>query len=73
MISGGSAYTCALTAAGQVCWWGYNKGPVGDGTTTNRLVPTAVSVNLSPPVYLLRNEGTAPRSQSGSYPERHDA
>lgn len=42
-ISGGGSHTCALTAAGQAYCWGYNlDGRVGDGTTTNRNVPTAV-------------------------------
>jgi alpha-tubulin suppressor-like RCC1 family protein len=35
--------TCARLADGTVRCWGYNGyGGVGDGTTTNRLVPTAV-------------------------------
>jgi len=37
-------HTCAVTAAGgAVCWGQNNYGQVGDGTTTNRPTPTAVS------------------------------
>ena len=36
-------HVCALTTAGDVYCWGYNfDGAVGDGTTTNRSVPTLV-------------------------------
>jgi hypothetical protein len=32
-----------LRASGVVYCWGYNgEGEVGDGTTTNRLTPTAI-------------------------------
>ena len=35
---------CALLSTGNLKCWGYNSnGQVGDGTTTNRLVPTDVS------------------------------
>ena len=37
-------HTCAMTTTGVVKCWGYNGyGQVGDGTTTNRLIPTAVN------------------------------
>ena len=40
----GSAHTCALTVAGSVlCWGSNNRGQIGDGTTTQRLLPSAVS------------------------------
>jgi alpha-tubulin suppressor-like RCC1 family protein len=43
-LAAGSLHTCAVTAAGGVVCWGYNtSGQLGDGTTTRRLTPTAVS------------------------------
>ena len=42
-VSAGGAHTCALTESDTVMCWGANdSGQVGDGSTTNRLVPTAV-------------------------------
>lgn len=42
-ISTGYFHTCALGADGGVKCWGYNgEGPLGDGTTITRLVPTDV-------------------------------
>jgi alpha-tubulin suppressor-like RCC1 family protein len=46
-IGAGDRFSCALDAVGDPWCWGYNaSGRLGDGTATNRLVPTRVS-NLS--------------------------
>ena len=43
-ITVGMNHTCALKADGGVVCWGYNiSGQLGDGTTTTRLTPVAVS------------------------------
>ena len=43
-IAAGGWHTCAVTAAGGASCWGYNGyGELGDGTTTDRWTPTAVS------------------------------
>ena len=42
-ISGGYEHTCAVLTNGEVKCWGRNGyGELGDGTTTNRNVPTSV-------------------------------
>ena len=42
-ITGAGSHTCALTTDGEVyCWGRNNMGQLGDGTHTNRAVPTAV-------------------------------
>ena len=43
-VSVGYRHTCAQFADGSARCWGWNEsGQLGDGTTTNRLVPTLVS------------------------------
>jgi alpha-tubulin suppressor-like RCC1 family protein len=43
-IAPGGAHTCALTpVGGVVCWGGNWRGQLGDGTTTRRRTPVAVS------------------------------
>jgi len=43
-ITAGHNHTCALLATGAVECWGYNEyGQLGDGTTDDRLTPTAVT------------------------------
>ena len=46
--AGPAATTCAVTTAGAgYCWGGNFHGPVGDGTTTDRSTPTAVTGGLT--------------------------
>jgi alpha-tubulin suppressor-like RCC1 family protein len=43
-IAGGGKHTCGLTSAGKVYCWGDNtNGQLGDGTFTQRLVPTRIA------------------------------
>lgn len=43
-VAAGEAHTCALKSNGQVrCWGDNSQGQLGDGTTTDRLRPAAVS------------------------------
>jgi alpha-tubulin suppressor-like RCC1 family protein len=43
-----TAYTCGVTPSGAAYCWGYNTfGTLGDGTTTQRLVPNAVAGALT--------------------------
>ncbi len=44
-IDAGTNHTCALTTTGTAYCWGYNYyGVIGDGTTTNRTTPVAVTM-----------------------------
>ena len=41
-LAAGFSHTCALESDGDVVCWGENSdGQLGDGTNTDRLVPTA--------------------------------
>lgn len=43
-LEAGGSHTCAVIAGGTVQCWGNNaSGQLGDGTTTDRLVPTLVT------------------------------
>jgi Raf kinase inhibitor-like YbhB/YbcL family protein len=47
-IAAGDSHTCGLLSTGGVKCWGYNgRGQIGDGTTTNRLIPTALTTLTS--------------------------
>lgn len=47
-LSVGAKYTCGITVAHKALCWGRNThGMLGDGTTTDRSVPTAVAGNIS--------------------------
>jgi hypothetical protein len=44
MIEAGYQFTCGVTVGGDARCWGYNgNGELGDGTTTDRFVPTRVA------------------------------
>ncbi|MDH5760630.1 MAG: hypothetical protein OEZ65_13665 [Gemmatimonadota bacterium] len=46
-LAAGAVHTCALLVGGAAYCWGQNvHGQLGDGTTTNRSVPTRVSGDL---------------------------
>ena len=48
-IAAGGFFSMALTAGGRVVTWGSNlSGAIGDGTNTNRSVPTAVVTTGTP-------------------------
>jgi alpha-tubulin suppressor-like RCC1 family protein len=43
-----TGHACAINSGGQLYCWGYNAyGQVGDGTTTDRSVPTLVALGAS--------------------------
>jgi alpha-tubulin suppressor-like RCC1 family protein len=46
-VSGGGVQTCGVTTDNLAYCWGYNgSGALGDGTTTDRLIPVAVAGTL---------------------------
>ena len=53
-IDAGNRYSCALTDMGRSFCWGWNyRGGIGDGTLTDRFVPTGV--DTSTPGFGMRN------------------
>ncbi|HEY6829549.1 MAG TPA: hypothetical protein VI259_21980 [Gemmatimonadaceae bacterium] len=59
-IFGGGTAECGITANLTAYCWGFNAGgALGDGTTTNRYVPTLVSGNLS---FIMIANGTRPNN-----------
>lgn len=55
-LSAGTFHTCAVLSDGTATCWGLNdRGQVGDGTTTNRPSPTAVT--LTPPTTMTASAG----------------
>jgi alpha-tubulin suppressor-like RCC1 family protein len=47
-VSAGSAHTCGITSTGTLYCWGSNsRGQLGDGTTTDRLIPVPVAGGLT--------------------------
>lgn len=47
-VSAGGGYSCGVTPSGEGYCWGLNDaGQLGDGTTTDRVLPVAVSGGLS--------------------------
>ena len=48
-VAAGAEHTCVATADGSIACWGRNSfGQLGDGTTTGRAVPVAVSGLIGP-------------------------
>jgi alpha-tubulin suppressor-like RCC1 family protein len=45
-LSGGLYHTCGVTLDQRAYCWGLNSGNLGDGTTVERLTPTAVATTL---------------------------
>jgi alpha-tubulin suppressor-like RCC1 family protein len=66
-IAAGSDHTCTLTVAGGVKCWGFNHfGPVGEGTTADRLTPRLLFARERAQV--LQNEMRAARHASSANP-----
>ncbi len=66
-VAAGWQHTCALRSSGRVLCWGDNiLGALGDGTTEDRLAPTAV-VDLNDAVQIQAGSGhTCARRRDGS-------
>jgi Concanavalin A-like lectin/glucanases superfamily/Regulator of chromosome condensation (RCC1) repeat/Chitobiase/beta-hexosaminidase C-terminal domain/Putative Ig domain/Glucodextranase, domain B/Putative binding domain, N-terminal/Viral BACON domain len=66
MVRGGDLHTIALKADGTIAAWGANSaGEIGDGTTTNRLAPVAVSGPDSVTAIAARGKSSAAISSDG--------
>jgi alpha-tubulin suppressor-like RCC1 family protein len=66
-MSGGHWHTCGVTSSGSAYCWGHNLfGQLGDGTTTDRTTPVAVSGGLTFEAVSADNSHTCGVTSSGS-------
>ena len=69
-VSAGGRHTCGIAQDGAaVCWGRNNQGQLGDGTTTTRWVPTAVSGGLSFAYLAVNNNDLAWETSCGVTPD----
>ena len=67
-IDAGDFHTCGLTASGEVWCWGSNlRGQLGDGTLSDRAVPTPISSSSTSPAPTLAR-GAATRGVATRQP-----
>jgi alpha-tubulin suppressor-like RCC1 family protein len=66
-IAAGADHTCAATTGGgAACWGRGNSGQLGDGTTLNRFVPTAVARLAPPCIFSIAPSSASPGFSAGS-------
>ncbi|MFH0752528.1 MAG: archaellin/type IV pilin N-terminal domain-containing protein [archaeon] len=66
-IAAGSAYTCALMQNGDTYCWGYNgNGQLGDGTTTQKNIPTKTLMTAATQI-AAGEDHTCATNSSGMY------